>query len=49
MKERINLTTLDHKNIDFGKEYNFAGYKWIPIKIDKKRNIAVIQSLGVTA
>ena len=49
MKERINLTTLDHKNIDFGKEYNFTGYKWIPIKIDKERNIAVIQSLGVTA
>lgn len=32
--------------ITIGKEYSFAGYKWIPVVLDK--NMVVLQSLGVT-
>ena len=35
--------------IKLGKEYNFAGYRWVPVKfIDEEKQIVVMQSLGVT-
>lgn len=35
--------------IKLGKEYNFVGYRWIPVKfIDEEKQIVVMQSLGVT-
>lgn len=35
-------------NITIGKEYLFAGYKWIPVVLDEKENMVVMQSLGIT-
>lgn len=42
-----NLAVSEKQTIELGKEYYFAGYKWIPVK--KNANKVVIQSLGVTA
>ena len=35
--------------IELGKEYNFAGYRWVPVRINEEDQVAVMQSLGVTA
>ena len=35
--------------IELGKEYNFAGYRWVPVHINEEDQVAVMQSLGVTA
>lgn len=40
---------MENEKIELGKEYSFAGYKWIPVLIDKETRIAVMQSLGVSA
>ena len=35
--------------IKLGKEYNFVGCRWVPVKfIDEEKQIVVMQSLGVT-
>lgn len=46
-KEEYDLAVSEKQTIELGKEYYFAGYKWIPVK--KNANKVVIQSLGVTA
>ena len=35
--------------IELGKEYNFAGYRWVPVRINEENQVAIMQSLGVTA
>lgn len=35
--------------MELGKEYGFAGYKWVPVEINEDRQVAVMQSFGVTA
>lgn len=40
---------MENEKMELGKEYSFAGYKWIPVLIDKETRIAVMQSLGVSA
>ena len=35
--------------IELGKEYLFAGYRWVPVEINEICHVAVMQSLGVTA
>lgn len=38
------------KNVlELGKEYSLAGYHWIPVRINEEKQMAVMQSLGVTA
>ena len=39
---------MENENIELGKEYSFAGYRWVPVHIDKEDQVAVMQSLGVT-
>ena len=40
---------MKNTQIELGKEYNFAGYRWVPVRINKEDQVAVMQSLGVTA
>lgn len=40
---------MKNTQIELGKEYNFAGYRWVPVHINKENQVAVMQSLGVTA
>lgn len=40
---------MESEKMKTGKEYSFAGYRWIPIEIDENKQIAVMQSLGVTS
>ena len=40
---------MKNTNIELGKEYNFAGYRWVPVRINEEDQVAVMQSLGVTA
>lgn len=40
---------MESAKIETGKEYSFAGYRWIPIEVHENKQIAVMQSLGVTA
>ena len=47
-KEEYDLAVSEKQTIELGKEYYFAGYKWIPV-IKKNAHEIVIQSLGVTA
>ena len=35
--------------LELGKEYLFAGYKWVPVRINEEKQMAIMQSLGVTA
>ena len=35
--------------LELGKTYNFAGYRWVPVRINEEDQVAIIQSLGVTA
>ena len=37
------------KSLELGKKYLFAGHKWIPVHINEEKQVAVMQSLGVTA
>ena len=39
----------EKRTIELGKEYLFAGYKWVPVEINENWHVAVMQSLGVTA
>ena len=40
---------MKNTNIELGKEYNFAGYRWVPVRINEENQVAIMQSLGVTA
>lgn len=40
---------MENKKIELGKEYGFAGYRWVPVEINEECQEAVMQSLGVTA
>lgn len=40
---------MENKKIELGKEYRFAGYRWVPVEINENCQVAVMQSLGVTA
>lgn len=40
---------MGNKKIELGKEYGFAGYRWVPVEINEECQEAVMQSLGVTA
>lgn len=37
------------KALELGKEYEFAGYRWVPVRINEEKQMAVMQSLGVTS
>lgn len=39
----------EKRTIELGKEYLFAGYRWVPVEINENCHVAVMQSLGVTA
>ena len=39
----------EKRTIELGKEYLFAGYRWVPVEINEICHVAVMQSLGVTA
>ncbi len=39
----------EKRTIELGKEYLFAGYRWVPVEINEIFHVAVMQSLGVTA
>ena len=39
----------EKRTIELGKEYLFAGYRWVPVEINENWHVAVMQSLGVTA
>lgn len=40
---------MENKKIELGKEYGFAGYRWVPVRINEENQVAIMQSLGVTA
>mgnify|MGYP000025613449 CR=1 FL=1 len=40
---------MKNTKIQLGKEYHFAGYRWVPVEIIENCHVAVMQSLGVTA
>lgn len=40
---------MKNTKIQLGKEYHFAGYRWVPVEINRNCQVAVMQSLGVTA
>lgn len=40
---------MENKKIELGKEYRFAGYRWVPVEINENCQVVVMQSLGVTA
>lgn len=48
-KEEYVLAVAEKQSIELGKEYLFAGYRWVPVKINENWHAAVMQSLGVTA
>lgn len=48
-KEEYNIAVAEKQSIELGKEYLFAGYRWVPVEINRNCQVAVMQSLGVTA
>ena len=48
-KEEYELAVSGKRTIELGKEYLFAGYRWVPVEINRNCQVAVMQSLGVTA
>lgn len=48
-KEEYNIAVAEKQSIELGKEYLFAGYRWVPVEINENCHMAVMQSLGVTA
>lgn len=48
-KEEYNIAVAEKQSIELGKEYLFAGYRWVPVEINENCHVAVMQSLGVTA
>lgn len=51
-REKMTMKKLNNENtyaiLEAGKTYKFAGYSWTACEVDNKRQIAVIQSHGVT-
>lgn len=47
-KEEYNIAVAEKQSIELGKEYLFAGYRWVPVEINRNCQVAVMQSLGVT-
>lgn len=48
-KEEYERAVSEKRTIELGKEYLFAGYRWVPVEINENCQVAVMQSLGVTA
>lgn len=48
-EEEYELAVSEKRTIELGKEYLFAGYRWVPVEINRNCQVAVMQSLGVTA
>lgn len=48
-KEEYERAVSEKRTIELGKEYLFAGYRWVPVEINENCHVAVMQSLGVTA
>lgn len=48
-KEEYDIAVAEKQSIELGKEYLFAGYRWVPVEINENCQVAVMQSLGVTA
>lgn len=48
-KEEYERAVSEKRTIELGKEYLFAGYRWVPVEINENCHVAVMQNLGVTA